>query len=70
MTLDIQVIKYTGSVMKHSVHLATENFLPIQNMDNTLCLGAGKHWLMIPLYYYQWCSYITLNFVEPDDYTK
>jgi len=36
--------------MKHSLHLATEYVLPIQNMNNTLCLGAGKHWLMIQVY--------------------
>jgi len=44
--------------MKHSLHLVTEYFPPIQNMDNTLCLRAGKRWLMIQLYYYQWCTYI------------
>jgi hypothetical protein len=35
--------------MKHSLHLATEYIHPIQNMDITLCLGAGKHWLLIQL---------------------
>jgi len=56
--------------MKHSLYLATKYVLPIQIMDNTLCLGTGKHWLTIQLYYYEWYSYITLNFIGPDVYTK
>jgi hypothetical protein len=40
-------IKIQKGVMKHSMHLATQYIPPTQNMDYTLCLGAGKHWLMI-----------------------
>ena len=29
-------------IMKHNLHVATEYIPPQQNMDNSLCLRAGK----------------------------
>jgi hypothetical protein len=34
-----------------------------QDKDNSLLLEAAKCWLMIQLFYYELCSYTTLNFI-------